>query len=67
MGRSFPEGNAFFERERTAIPNLLAAEQADVASKHTCRHPKYRYWFAELYFYAETRQESPIRFDQGAA
>ncbi len=67
MGRSFPNGKAFFESERTSIPNLLAAEQADVASKHARGDTKCRYRFPEQHFYAEARQKPPIRFNERTA
>ena len=67
MGRDFPKGKLLFECESTSIPNLLARQQRDVTAKHACGHAMHRDWLAELDFYAQTRQQPPICFDQRTA
>ena len=40
MGRSFPEGKTFFERECPSIANLLATDERDVTAKNARGHAK---------------------------
>ena len=67
MGRDFPKGKVLLECERTSIPNLLARDERDVTAKHACGCSMHRDWLAELYLYAQTRQQPPIRFDERTA
>jgi hypothetical protein len=63
----FPERKPFFEHERAAIPDSLALERRDMTAKDPRGDTEQRNWIAQLHVDPYSRQETPVRFNEGAA
>ncbi len=66
LGRYFPEGKLLVKHQSSPIPDALAIEQGDMTSQDAAGNAEERSRLANLHLDPNSRQKTPVGFDERA-